>query len=90
MVYFGFVNMSIFEYSYLKVLLFLIYLHRYNYVLQNCFYVMIVVYMMVLLVVETLANPLMKIFEQRSVLLWIVYLFVVTLGFGVVKKGLNR
>ena len=39
-VYFDFVSMSSSEYSYKKVLLFLMYLHSSNYVLRNYFYVM--------------------------------------------------
>ena len=54
------------------VLLFLVHLHSCNYVLRNYFYVMFVVCKIVLLLVETLDNPLVNIFEQQRVLLWIV------------------
>ena len=57
------------------------YLHSYNYVLRNNFYVMFFVYLVVLLLVATLGIPFMNLFEQQRVLLWIVCLFVVELVF---------
>ena len=41
-VYFDFVSMGSSEYSFYKILLFMIYLHSYNYVLRNYFYVIFV------------------------------------------------
>ena len=66
MVCFDFVNMSFSEYSYLNVLLFLIYSHNYNYFLRNYLFVMFFVYMMVLLLVEKFANPFVIIFSAKE------------------------
>ena len=65
--------------------MFLVHLHSCNYVLQNYFYVMFVVCMMVLLLVETIDNPFANIFVQQWVLLWIVSLFVVALDFLILE-----
>ena len=69
--------------------MFLNYLHSYNYVLRSYFYVMFFVYMIVLFLVEMFGNPIVSFSEQQRVLLWIVWLFVVLLGFvfGVLRLG---
>ena len=72
MVYFVFVSMKRSAYSYWNILVFLIYLHSYNYVQQNYFYDMFFVYMMSLLLVELFGNPFVSISQQQRVLLWVV------------------
>ena len=71
-VYSDFLIMSSSEYSYWKVFVVLTYLHSYNYVQRNYFYVMFFVCMMVLLLFETFGNPFANFFGQQRVSLWIV------------------
>ena len=60
-------------------------LNSYNYVVQNYFYVMFVVCMMVLLLFGSFGNPLANIFVQQRVLLWVVLFFVVALDFLILE-----